>query len=1723
MDPKHDSNQPLPRSPRPSRTLSMGGSPRASGRRSSVASGENQSPMDVARQIGAQTLQRHAALNAGKAVLPSPTLLRSRQPRSNILDPRSSPQSSATTIRPTDIEPWKIERGRVFWYEYHTKQHIGSVASFLYELLTLVDQALYSEGDVDRDLLNHLCDSINGIPQTILARFANAQTPLTRSTNAEPTTKKEEENDARESLYASEMGEINKNENIPITALYRSEPLSMEVKKEDPVFALPPRQATVRLQSPLSSLFRSKSSTQTSSEEADQAASQHDIPTVRDLSATEKRILEMLIAKGNITQAIQKIEDILQCDGPTEENFDGDVGLACLLSLHSAEDNLDNLAVNVDFIEENGNAKVLIHTEEQMRTIFNKLNAKASPDAAGWSVHLIVECIKQQPAILTLIMRFINGCLLHKVWPDFLFDCRIIAIPKPDRPDHYRPITIVSTWRKIISKALLCIHEQQLCSEIPPVLFGVGQPYGTETLISMLQAQVDTAIAKQEETVIVQIDLSSAYNHVRRQKMLDILAQHQLPLCTLSYFEALFKREKLFYFESDQVQQIPNTRGISQGESWSPLLFTLFMGRIIGETKAKQHSPPPGSSASSRQYLGDFLAYLDDVFILAPNMEIAQNTFLEYSKCLVCSGMEINTHKTRFFHLMPDGNVGTDEYLLASQEAQPQSTTTTTTSSSAQPAVNPGSLNSYAISSCSRLKILGSLLTLDQKERDDFFQAAADKAIKIMTAASQLHLQHFLLLSRLCVVSRLIQLIRTLPISEQVLNAFDRQVIALICYAFHLPQTAILELIHTPISVGGLGIQPLVTLQLPLACQLIQILCETEPFLSVAHNFLKTQPADGPTEEEIPPLFVGYLPLAFKFPPGYTLKKMLASAKPPELMDVHKKWVAQAVSDLQKDVRLQQNKTAKIHILALLKSSSTATWLQLTPLRNYQRLSDTEMLHSMWYRLCVQDQLFRYVSSLPELVFRGQVKMKDKKLLCPVCGFTMGPYHYANCQCNTAIRTSRHSIIKRILGRVLEEVGLMEVTIEDYSVGKTPGKNTIVPDITIRFYEFGRVPTRLVGRVLNMGQQYNGQVIFGIDIVIADIHAKSNESAHLDGLFAEAAEREKLMKYENHNKREDRIPIIPFGLSSIGEYGPTANEIIYFIREMVNRSDHPSRIDVERMKQQISLLLETSRSEMEQSYQQQLRLVIRTRMDAAKSATSEHDELGALLAELAPIPASQRQQSFWPRTIENVERFISTHHDASIRLAVRPNEQVNKTEQKPPKSESQDTLKLPDTESCDDDDDDDDAADPFGTPESQQSQSPKTKVIEGLAEKISMSISVKKKEAVRGEIEEQRAAKDQARSAAFSVRPSKSPLRNSKESGFAGHSLAQMKQRMQQLQEARDKPTEPTPVQIRYAPPQPKRHSRSPRATSKSPPSAVATSPLLRETGSKPQTSNRTLFDSLLAGKMRITGDPDPPPATSRSQSHSLLMKLGQRQHSISSPSIQPASPSSTTPTPTTPTTTTSTTTSSGSSSSPSSVTPSIFTRGNQTSISSSPSPSLLAPTSPSLSTPAPRGQINVPQYMFTPYTPPSPKKTKKGASQTTQPYSTPLVHQFDSPTLPIDDIQSPEIPPSSIRSNSFDPSTPKRPLSPTQRDPSFLSSSPFIQPQMPFHFMALPNQYPAPPPMIQRTTTGTPFGGLPLPTGSVLPVPIQTPSLFSDPPPPLPQHPLHPTYPSSDTSSSHQ
>ena len=68
------------------------------------------------------------------------------------------------------------------------------------------------------------------------------------------------------------------------------------------------------------------------------------------------------------------------------------------------------------------------------------------------------------------------------------------------------------------------------------------------------------------------------------------------------------------------------------------------------------------------------------------------------------------------------------------------------------------------------------MVTLDQHLRVAYFMRKACNALNIMLSAIQLRAQSFLLVTRLCIASKLVHLLRTLPLPYTLLKDFDEVV-----------------------------------------------------------------------------------------------------------------------------------------------------------------------------------------------------------------------------------------------------------------------------------------------------------------------------------------------------------------------------------------------------------------------------------------------------------------------------------------------------------------------------------------------------------------------------------------------------------------------------------------------------------------------------------------------------------------------------------------------------------------------------------------------------------------------------------------------------------------------------------------------------------------------------------------------------------------------------------
>ena len=1327
----------------------------------------------TAHTLFRRELEREQARIQNKVVLPAPKLLTHNVPQVKVV--QQEKPGRQFTMQLSEVRPFNPDSGRCLWREEDTHQFGAVVAHLTFQALLKIDDILYPNDQAPLQIarLEEMCNILNGIPHSVITTlkkkktFNNSTTNKVNNNNQSGNVKRRQRTNGEEmlariirtnSLYTSEMEFDKERENLRIVKedddqdIMKNEIIannsihqllqSIHVNEQNAFYrhlqSLKDRSYNTPSQETQDSIVNRMgiSSVQTignlsplltsnSLEEPNESVilNRFESKKVQTLAPNERKAVEGLVGRGNISQAAKKLKD--SNDTTREAEYNATNAYNTLCSLHIAQDNLSSLSVEVsptDFLNVD---RYTMTSLEQMKEVLDSLNKRSAADAAGWSVALIVNIISRQPAIAQLIMRMINGFIIRQYWPDFLFISRMVAIPKPNDPGKYRPITITSTWRKLASKIILKLHYPTLHNALVEGQYGVGTSYSAEIIITSLQAALDVANSRHEGLVITQLDLTNAYNLVSRPRLLSILKDLGLHSSAQYYFLSMFTKERLFFYSGDKAQIIPNTRGVSQGEACSPILFSLYLSKVIHDASIRAkamfgNDMSNGEMSNSSSLSGPsrslhFLeqcavppvfSYLDDIFLISPSIQDAQFCTTAILDDLRSIGMQPNLSKT---------------CRLSINTSVPMSMS---------------SSMSEIVQQTQSLKVLGSVVTLEENERIAFFFRKACNAINIMLSATQLRKQSFLLIARLCVASKLVHLLRTLPLPLLLLKDFDEVIEQLIINTLALPQSAMRELIFFPQQKGGLGLTALHKIQLiaalPLQAELLKL-----PHISEMTRMANGINANHPNAEEISRCDIsnntipvqcdndqnfssrfvnnsssinvnvgyprtdiesshnqinstrsrrnlgnrlfwhdgidepndgkaGFVKLFYFFEPFVSLASLINNKQKCPLVQ-HELWLKQVQAEY--DALLQKKKLTNtyqyITLLATSKDSSCSRWLRTIPFTNYQKMSDEEFLHSVHYRLGVRDEMKEIAKQQDVTVFRGKKwseksslssSVSERMLNCPLCGCRMGDHHYANCQTTGPIRTARHNLIKRLLASTLMQIPATTVTVEDYfagygykiddsesevheqsDLGEQRVASQTIPDITIFVTDTKRDSTQLERTHLSKHRDSPSVIKFSLDLTIVDIHSTSNQKSHMDGLIAQAAEDRKRKHYERYNQ-EHSVKCLPFGISSVGEFGPAARSVINFINDMAKR--HYVFINTDTLEEQIALLLETSRFEMEKTYRQEL--IRRINLNA-----SFQHRMDASAMLLSPSLIDQQKgrkraklNGFWPRQLITMQNFL---------------------------------------------------------------------------------------------------------------------------------------------------------------------------------------------------------------------------------------------------------------------------------------------------------------------------------------------------------------------------------------------------------------------------------------------------------------------------------------------------
>ena len=212
--------------------------------------------------------------------------------------------------------------------------------------------------------------------------------------------------------------------------------------------------------------------------------------------------------------------------------------------------------------------------------------------------------------------------------PDIWKTSTIIPLLKPGKPAEestsYRPVSLLCPAIKILERILLPTLTDHL--PIPDIQHGFRARHSTVTALHEFTEAIAGGFNKKkpaDRTLLVQIDLSKAFDMVSHEKLLKDLNNTTLPGYIKRWMKSyLHGRQSRVNFRNVTSTAKNVRRGVPQGAVTSPILFNFYLSQL----------PPIPTDVKLIQYADDISIYIKgtNVTTLSKTVNSFLNTLTEF-------------------------------------------------------------------------------------------------------------------------------------------------------------------------------------------------------------------------------------------------------------------------------------------------------------------------------------------------------------------------------------------------------------------------------------------------------------------------------------------------------------------------------------------------------------------------------------------------------------------------------------------------------------------------------------------------------------------------------------------------------------------------------------------------------------------------------------------------------------------------------------------------------------------------------------------------------------------------------------------------------------------------------------------------------------------------------------------------------------------------------------
>ena len=204
--------------------------------------------------------------------------------------------------------------------------------------------------------------------------------------------------------------------------------------------------------------------------------------------------------------------------------------------------------------------------------------------------HIPAPLVKSSlPILAPILTKIVNGSLYTGHFPSPWK--RTIILPKLKRPNldpifsNYRPLSNLSFISKITERAasIQGVNHPTLHHLFPETQSAYRKHHSTETGIQKVTNDILISMNRQHVSLLVLLDLSSAFDTVDHTNQLNRLQSHfGISGSSLSWYESyLTDRTKFVSIKGSDSTNIPGQHEVPQGSCLGPLLFSLYTSPLF--------------------------------------------------------------------------------------------------------------------------------------------------------------------------------------------------------------------------------------------------------------------------------------------------------------------------------------------------------------------------------------------------------------------------------------------------------------------------------------------------------------------------------------------------------------------------------------------------------------------------------------------------------------------------------------------------------------------------------------------------------------------------------------------------------------------------------------------------------------------------------------------------------------------------------------------------------------------------------------------------------------------------------------------------------------------------------------------------------------------------------------------------------------------------------------